>query len=63
MSLCGEENSSLYNIKLLFVFGIPSSALKNNRVKIKSEQDKYHDMIIPGKIYTFLSLPHYSIKV
>jgi hypothetical protein len=54
MSLSGEENSSLYNIKLLFVFGIPISASKNNRVKIKSEQDKYHDMIIPGKIYNFL---------
>ena len=60
--LLGEENSSSYNIKLLFVFGIPVNALKKDRVKIKSEQDKYHDMIIPGKIYTFLSLPHYSIK-
>ena len=50
MSLSGEENSSLYNIKLLFVFGIPISALKNNRVKIKAEQDKYHDMIIPSTV-------------
>ena len=57
-TMSGEENSSLYNIKLLFVLGIPISALKKNRVKIKSEQDKYHDMIIPGKIYDFLSLPH-----
>ena len=58
MSLSGEENSSLYNIKLLFVFGIPISALKNNRLKIKSEQDKYHDMIIPGNIYIFLGTIH-----
>ena len=33
MSLSGEENSSLYNIKLVFAFGIPISALKKNEAK------------------------------
>ena len=61
--LLGEENSSSYNIKLLFVFGIPINAMKKDRVKIKSEQDKYHDMIIPGEFFHFHLISKFCFKI
>ena len=39
------------NGKILFVFGISKNASKNERIEIKNEQEKYMDMIIPGKFY------------
>ena len=60
--LSGEESFSS-NMKLLFVFGIPIHALKNERVKINSEQDKYHDMIIPGEFYHFHLISKFCFKI
>lgn len=36
------------DIKLLFVFGIPKNASNVELDKIKEENNKYQDMIIPG---------------
>ena len=52
------EKKLLAKIKLLFVFGIPQSASKFERVQIKNEQEKFHDMIIPSEL---LLLIHFFI--
>jgi phage regulator Rha-like protein len=45
-----QSRNSVYFQNFAWNFIKRFQVLKNNRVKIKAEQDKYHDMIIPHTV-------------